>query len=167
MLKGSARRPSLTKIDFSRNNLPNWAHLTRVLFSQGLEYYKSTGPLASALQEAPKPYSCLPKHQRGTPSSKHSTTERTKIAIVQLVAVRDTPHIAQYLLEIVSQRVSHPFALFSCGIAQVSLRYGFCGGGIALPLRMLSKGKRSEKGGGYRTQLAMLRHQKPIARNRG
>ena len=42
--------------------------------------------------------------------------------------VRDTPHIAQYLFEIVSQRrVSHPLALFSCGIAQVSLRYPFCG----------------------------------------
>ena len=38
--------------------------------------------------------------------------------------VWDTPHTAQYLFEIVSQRGfrSH-FAFFSCGIAQVSLRY--------------------------------------------
>ena len=57
--------------------------------------------------------------------------------------VRDTPHIAQYPFEIVSQRgVSHPFALFSHGIAQVSLRYPFSGGGgIAPPLRIFSKGE--------------------------
>ena len=46
------------------------------------------------------------------------------------------PHIAQYLFNIVSQRGHRThFALFSCGIAQVSLRYPFCVGG----------------GGGYRT----------------
>ena len=74
-------------------------------------------------------------------------------------------HIAQYPFEIVSQRVvSHPCALFSKGIAQVSLRYPFEGrGGIAPPLRMLSKGETlRKKGRGYRTQMAMLRH-----RNRG
>ena len=60
-----------------------------------------------------------------------------------------TPHIAQHLFEIVSQRgVSHPFALLSCGIAQVSLRYPFLGGSIAPPLRMLSKGETVRKGGG-------------------
>ena len=44
-----------------------------------------------------------------------------------LAAQREIPPpIAQYLFEIVSQRgVSHPFALFSWGIAQVSLRYPF------------------------------------------
>ena len=76
--------------------------------------------------------------------------------------VRDIPHIAQYLFEVVSQSgVSHPFALFSCGIAQVSLRYPFCGGGgsIAPPFRMLSTGETLSKG--YRTQLAMLRDHKP------
>ena len=58
-------------------------------------------------------------------------------------------HIAQYRFEIVSQRgVSHPFALFSKGIAQVSLRYPFWGGGIAPPLRMLSKGATLTKGAG-------------------
>ena len=52
-------------------------------------------------------------------------------------------------------------------IAQVSLRYPFEGGGIAPPL-VLSEGENAQKRGrGYRTQLAMLRHQKPIARNRG
>ena len=45
--------------------------------------------------------------------------------------MRDTPpYRLQYLFETVSQRgVSHPFALFSCDIAQVSLGYPFCGGG--------------------------------------
>ena len=60
------------------------------------------------------------------------------------------PHIAQYPFEIVSQRgVSHPFALFFIGyrasIAEIPL---LSGGGIAPPLRMLSKGERSEKGEG-------------------
>ena len=59
------------------------------------------------------------------------------------------PHIAQYLFEIVSQRgVSHPFALLSYGIAQVSLRYPLWGGGIAPPLRMLCKGETLRKGEG-------------------
>ena len=73
------------------------------------------------------------------------------------------PHIAQYPFEIVSQRgVSHPFASFLQGIAEVSLRYPFSGGGIAPPLCMLSKGETLRKGGGgYRTQLAMLRHPQP------
>ena len=47
--------------------------------------------------------------------------------------------------------IARVFALFSCGIAQVSLRYPFVGGEggvIAPPFRMLSKGKRSEKGEG-------------------
>ena len=60
-------------------------------------------------------------------------------------------HIAQYPFEIVSQRgVSHPFALFSLGIAPKSLRYPFKfkGGGIAPPLRMLSKGETLRKGEG-------------------
>ena len=40
------------------------------------------------------------------------------------------PPYRKHLFEIVSQRgVSHPFALFSRGIAQVSLRYPLCGGG--------------------------------------
>ena len=50
--------------------------------------------------------------------------------------MRDTPHIAQYLFEIISQRgVLRAFALFSQGIAQVLLRRGRCsqegGEGIA------------------------------------
>ena len=55
--------------------------------------------------------------------------------------VRDTLPYRAIPFEIVSQRgVLHPFALISCGIAQVSLRYPFSGGGgIAPPLRMLSK----------------------------
>ena len=60
------------------------------------------------------------------------------------------PHIAQYPVEIVSQRgVSHPFALFSKGIAPVSLRYPLWGGGgIAPLLRMLSTAETLRKGGG-------------------
>ena len=84
--------------------------------------------------------------------------------------MRDTPHIAQYLFEIVSQRGYRTYlASFSYGIAPVSLRYPFCGEAIACPLRMLSKrGKRSEKGEvGYNTQLAMLRHQKPHSAQQG
>ena len=77
--------------------------------------------------------------------------------------VRDTPHIAQYPFEIVSQRYGgyrHPFALFSLGyrasIAEIPLLRGV----IAPPLRMLSQGGNAQKRGrGYRTQLAMSRHQ--------
>ena len=44
------------------------------------------------------------------------------------------------------------------GIAEIPLLRG----GIAPPLHMLSNGETLRKGGrGYRTQLAMLRHQKP------
>ena len=34
--------------------------------------WSTVGPLASALQEGPKPYSYLPDQQRGSPSWKHS-----------------------------------------------------------------------------------------------
>ena len=106
----------------------------------------------------------------GTLSQVHKITQKALFEAVSrpgpLAAQCEIPpHIAQYLFEIVSQRgVSHPFALLSCGIAQVSLRYPFWrgGGGIAPPLRMLSQGGKSQKRGrGYRTELAMLRHQKP------
>ena len=44
----------------------------------------------------------------------------------------------------------------------MSLRYPLCEGGIAPPLRMLSKGETLRKRGrGYRTQLAMLRSRTP------
>ena len=64
--------------------------------------------------------------------------------------MRDTPHIAQYAFEIVSQRgVSHPFCLVGmwhhASIAEISL---LGEGGIAPPLRMLSKGETLKKGGG-------------------
>ena len=66
------------------------------------------------------------------------------------------PHIAQYPFEIVSQRGYRTH--LPC-FHMVSLRYPFWGGGIAPPLRMLSKGGNAQKRGrGYRTQLAMLRH---------
>ena len=64
----------------------------------------------------------------------------------------------------VSQRgVSHPFALFSEGIAQVSLRYLFCRGGgcRTSTLHALQVGNAQKRGRGYRTQVAMLRHQIP------
>ena len=51
------------------------------------------------------------------------------------------------------------FIGYRAGIAEIPLLRG---GGIAPPLRMLSNGETLRKGGrGYRTQLAMLRHQKP------
>ena len=66
--------------------------------------------------------------------------------------MRDTPHIAQYLFEIVSQReVSHLFCLvfmwYCASIAEIPL---VCvgGGDIAPPLDMLCKGKHSEQGEG-------------------
>ena len=63
--------------------------------------------------------------------------------------MRDTPHIAQYPFEILSQRgVSHPrlvFIGYRASIAEIPL---FRGGGIAPPLRMLSKGERLRTGGG-------------------
>ena len=78
-----------------------------------------------------------------------------------------TPPIAQCLFEIVLQRgVSHPFALFSQGLAPVSLRYPFWGGGgsrtSTSSWHALHGGRNTQKRGrGCRTQLAMLRHQKP------
>ena len=79
------------------------------------------------------------------------------------------PRIAQYPFEIVSQRgVSHPFALFSEGIVQVSLRYPFWGGGIAPPLCMLCKGESLRKGGGgIAPNWPCWDTKNPIARNRG
>ena len=70
-------------------------------------------------------------------------------------SARYPPHIAQYLLEIVSQRgVLHLFCLVSSGIAQVLLRYPF--GGYCT-----STSHAQKRGRGYRTQLVMMRHQKP------
>ena len=70
------------------------------------------------------------------------------------------PHIAQYPFGIVSQRgVSHPFALFSKGIAQVSLRYPFVGGHRTSTSHALQGGNAQKRGRGYRTQLVMLGHQ--------
>ena len=67
------------------------------------------------------------------------------------------PHIAQYPVEIVSQRgVSRPFALFSQGIAQVSLRYPFWGWVSHLHFACSPRGNAQKRGRGYRTQLAML-----------
>ena len=73
-----------------------------------------------------------------------------------------TPHIAQYPFEIVSRRGG------VAPICLVFIGYRASIAEIPLPLRMLSKGETFRKGGrGYRTQLAMLGHQNPIARNRG
>ena len=60
----------------------------------------------------------------------------------------------------IAEGVSHPFALFSCGISQVSLRYPFCGGGgvCRASASHALQGGKARKGGGYRTQLVMLRH---------
>ena len=77
------------------------------------------------------------------------------------------PNIAQYLFEIVSQRgVSRSVCLVFIGhrasIAEIPLLRGGARGGIAPPLRMFSKrGNAQKMERGYRTQLAMLRHQKP------
>ena len=65
--------------------------------------------------------------------------------------MRDYAHIAQYPFEIVSQKgVSHAFCLVFIGyrasIAEIPLLWG--GGGIAPPLRMLSKGETLRKWGG-------------------
>ena len=50
------------------------------------------------------------------------------------------------------------FIVYRASIAEIPLFRG----GIAPPLRMLSKGETLRKRGrGYRTQLAMLRHQNP------
>ena len=87
--------------------------------------------------------------------------------------VRDTPPIS----------LAIPFrdSIAEGGIAPICLVFKgywrqyrwdtpFEGGGVSQHLHFAcsQSGKRSEKGEGYRTQLAMLRHQKnPIARNRG
>ena len=41
-------------------------------------FWSSVGPLASALQEGPKPYSCLPNQHRRSPSWKQSTRHSQK-----------------------------------------------------------------------------------------
>ena len=62
--------------------------------------------------------------------------------------VRDTPNIVQYPFEIVSQRGYRThLALFSCGIAQVSLRYLLCVGASRLQFACYPRGK-AQKGGG-------------------
>ena len=72
------------------------------------------------------------------------------------------PHIAQYPFEIVSQRGYRTH--LPC-FHRVSRKFRWDTpserGGIAPPLRMLSKGENAQKRGrGYRTQLAMLRRAK-------
>ena len=54
-----------------------------------------------------------------------------------------------------------PFALFSKGIAQVSLRYPFWGAGIAPPLRMLSKGEMLRKREGVSHPIGNVETPKP------
>ena len=68
-------------------------------------------------------------------------------------------HIAQYLLEIVSQRGYRThFALFSWGMVQVEVRYPFCGGGVSHLHFACSPrlgGKAQKRASGYRTQFFM------------
>ena len=53
------------------------------------------------------------------------------------------------------------FIGYRASIAEVPLLRGGGGGVSHLYLACSPRGKRSEKGRGYRTQLTMLRHQKP------
>ena len=77
--------------------------------------------------------------------------------------VRDTPpYRAIPFRDSIAEGGIAPICLFfigyRAGIAEIPLLRG----GIAPSLRMLSKGGNAQKRGrGYRTQLAMLRHQKP------
>ena len=66
------------------------------------------------------------------------------------------PHIAQYVLEIVPRRRTRHLALFSCGIAQVSLRYPSFYGGIDPPL----ESSADARGRGIASNLFMLRRSK-------
>ena len=74
------------------------------------------------------------------------------------------PHVVQYPFEIESQwGVSHAFCLvfaaYRASIAEVPLLWG---GGIAPPLRILSRwGNAQKRGRGYHTELPMLRHPIP------
>ena len=74
--------------------------------------------------EIPKPWK--PKHLP-SPEKFQNCATPNMVSTVSLAAQCEIPpHIAQYPFEIVSQRgVSHTFALFSKGIAPVSLRYPF------------------------------------------
>ena len=76
------------------------------------------------------------------------------------------PHVLQYRFEIVSQRgvIARVFALFSEGIAQVSLRYPFCGegGGVShLHFVCSPRGKHSEKGEGVSHPIGHVETPKP------
>ena len=81
--------------------------------------------------------------------------------------VRDTPHIAQYLFEIVSQRGASHQKISS---KYLLLRYPFCGGGGVSHLHFACspRGKRSEKGEGVSHPIGHVETPKtPIARSRG
>ena len=65
----------------------------------GGDSWSTVGPLASALQEGPKPYSCLSNQQRGSPSWKNSTRHSWKgsqpcsLAVLLVFQSNPNPHI--------------------------------------------------------------------------
>ena len=77
--------------------------------------------------------------------------------------VRDTPpyRAIPFLRDSIDEGGVAPICLVFIGYRASIAEIPLCGAGIAPPLRMLSKGERLRTGGGYRTQLAMLRHQQP------
>ena len=83
--------------------------------------------------------------------------------------VRDTPPYRGIpFQDSIAERGIAPICLvfmwYRASIAEIPLLWG----GIAPPLRECSpRGKRSERGRGYRTQMAMLRHQKPHSAQQG
>ena len=96
-----------------------------------------------------------------TNDTRRDTITETETSLVAQCEI--PPPIAQYPFEIVSQRgVSHPFALFyiwyRASIAEIPLLRG---GYRTSTSHALQGGNAQKRGRGYRTQVAMLRHQKP------
>ena len=78
-----------------------------------------------------------------------------------------TPYCAIPFRDSIAEGGVAPICLVSCGIAQVQLRYPFSVGGIAPPLRMLSKGGSPQKRERASHPIGHVETPKPIARNRG
>ena len=83
--------------------------------------------------------------------------------------VRDTlQYRARPFRDSIAEGMSHAFCLvFMCrraSTAEIPLLWGVIS---HLHFACSLRGKGSEGGGGYHTQLVMLRHRNPIARNRG
>ena len=91
--------------------------------------WSTVGPLASALQEGPKPYSCLPNQQRGSPSWKQSTIGGADSMVMKFHGNARGKVRVNFLPLLVSQPIFSCVAPSLCsGIVRVNVRLN-----IAIP----------------------------------